>query len=58
MPREGRPWWWPRCGSCAQWLSWERMGEHDLDTPWRCARCALAAEITELAQRAMTEETA
>ena len=59
MPREGRPWWWPRCDSCGQWLSWQRMGEHDLDTAgWTCARCALRREITEVAQRYhLTEET-
>lgn len=53
MPREGRPFWWPRCSSCGRWLSWGRMGEHDMETPWRCARCALAAETPHL-----SEETA
>jgi len=43
MPREGRPFWWPRCGSCGHWLSWERMGQHALDERWRCLRCLRAA---------------
>jgi hypothetical protein len=32
------------------------MGEHTMDEPWRCTRCALHAELTQLA--ATAEETA
>lgn len=43
MPREGRPFWWPRCIRCGRWLDWERIALLScLDDPWRCARCARA----------------
>jgi hypothetical protein len=41
MPGEGRPFWWPRCATCARWLSAERIELLDaLTDPLRCARCA------------------
>ena len=43
MTREGRAWWWPRCGNCGRWLSWDWAGTHDLDERFRCERCAKVA---------------
>lgn len=52
MPRDGRPFWWPRCRHCGRWLSWQHAALlAQLDDPWRCPRCAMRRTLATLEER-------